>query len=383
MVALALALALAAPTAGEPVLIGLDLEFGHRTSTSATAIKQGALIAIDEVNKAGGVLGGRPLAIVERDNRSNPARGVEDFRELAAMKDLVAVMGGKFSPVFIEQIPLAHELGLPLLDPWSAVDAIIDHGRTPSFTFRLSLRDGWAMPALLDHARTRGLRKIGLLLANTEWGRSNERAARAWLAANPGMSAVGVEYFNFGVTTLGEPYRALRAAGATAIVLVANEPEGAVLVKELAALPASDRLPVLSHWGITGGDFASLCGAALSAVDLVVVQTFTFAGNESPVAARVGAAAKRLFGLAPPEAILSSVGLAHAYDLVHILARAVDLAGSTDRRAVRDALERVRYEQGLVRRYGQPFAPDRHEALRPDDLFMARWNAAGVLVRAR
>jgi len=40
----------------KPVLIGLDLEFGHKTSTSDDAIRRGALVAIDEIDAAGGGL---------------------------------------------------------------------------------------------------------------------------------------------------------------------------------------------------------------------------------------------------------------------------------------------------------------------------------------
>ena len=50
----------AALATGAPVLIGLDAEFGYKDSTSAEAIRQGILLAIEEINARGGVLGGRP-----------------------------------------------------------------------------------------------------------------------------------------------------------------------------------------------------------------------------------------------------------------------------------------------------------------------------------
>jgi len=73
-------------------------------------------------------------------------------------------------------------------------------------------------------------------------------------------------------------------------------------------------------------------------------------------------------------AILSPVGVAHAYDLTHILAKAIDLAGSTRREAVRDALERVPSHAGLIRKYNPPFTPKRHEALSESDVFLARYS---------
>jgi branched-chain amino acid transport system substrate-binding protein len=65
---------------------------------------------------------------------------------------------------------------------------------------------------------------------------------------------------------------------------------------------------------------------------------------------------------------------------MHILAKAINLAGSTDRKAVRDALEKVPTHRGLVKTYSPPFTPARHEALSARELLIARYRADGVLV---
>ena len=92
----------------------------------------GMLIAMEEVNQAGGVLGGRPLKLIERDNKSLPARSLENLKELAGQPDLVAVFGGRFSPTLLESVPLIHSLKLPLLNPWAAADGIVDNGYAPN-----------------------------------------------------------------------------------------------------------------------------------------------------------------------------------------------------------------------------------------------------------
>ena len=118
------------------VYIGLNVEFGHPTSTSDDAIKQGLLVAIDEIHRAGGVLGGRKLELVEMDNRSVPARAVQNNRELAAMPNLVAVFAGKFSTAIIESLPVIHELKLPVMAPWSANNKVIDNGIQSELRFQ-------------------------------------------------------------------------------------------------------------------------------------------------------------------------------------------------------------------------------------------------------
>ena len=123
-----------------PVLLGIDAEFGLKGSTSAQAIAFGARVAVAEINAAGGVLNGRPLELVLRDNRSIPARGVQNMKELAALPDLVAVMGGRFSPVVLDQLPIIQATRLPFLVVWSSADQIIQNRMQPNYVFRLSLR---------------------------------------------------------------------------------------------------------------------------------------------------------------------------------------------------------------------------------------------------
>jgi branched-chain amino acid transport system substrate-binding protein len=361
-------LAAAMTAVGDPVFVGLDLEFGHQTSTSAEAVQRGVELAIAEVNAAGGVLGGRPLEAVVMPNRAVPARGVENFC-------------GKFSPVVLEQIPLLPGLEMPLLDPWAAADGIVDNGQHPNYVFRLSLRDSWAMQTMLEYAASRGLSRVALLLPNTGWGRSNAAAAEAYQRSHADPRIVSTRWFNWGVESLREDYEAFLAAGAQGVIFVTNESPGALLVREVAALPPEKRLPIIAHHGIAGGDLVTLSGPALAQVDLTAVQFFTFVGNARPQARALLAAAEKRYGVQDSGHVLSAGGLAAAYDLTHLLARAVQKAGSTDRKAVRKALEELRAYDGAVKKLPRPFTPDRHDALGPEDLFMARFTADGGLVR--
>ncbi|MDP1653843.1 MAG: ABC transporter substrate-binding protein [Rhodocyclaceae bacterium] len=380
---LVLLLAATAAVAAEkqPVYVGLDAELEYAGSTSAQAIRMGMLIAMEEINRAGGVLGGRPLQLVERDNKSLPARSLANLKELAANPDLVAVFCGRFSPTVLESLPLIHELKLPLLDPWGSADGIIDNGYAPNYVFRLSLRDSWAMPTMLRHAQKKGAQRVGLLLLNTSWGRSNLKAAETYATAHPEIKIVGTQWYNWADKSFLDKYAALKQAGAQAIAFVANHDEAGRLVREMAAMPKAERLPIVSHWGVSGGDFAEDAGPALQEVDYAVVQTYSFIGANTPKAKQVLAAAQRMFGVKDARSLPAPVGVAHAYDLTHILARAIDRAGSTERAAVRDALEQVRDYAGLIKRYPQPFTSERHEALSPEDVFMARYAADGAIVR--
>ena len=376
---LLLATTMAVAAEKKPVYVGLDAELGYAGSTSAQAIRMGMLIAMEEVNQAGGVLGGRQLALRERDNKSLPARALVNLKELAAQPDLVAVFGGRLSPTYLESLPLVHELKLPLLSPWAAADGIVDNGYAPNYVFRLSLRDSWAMPTMLRHAAKKDAKRVGLLLINTGWGRSNQAAAEAYVALHPEIKIVGTQWFNWADKTVLDKYTALKQAGAQAIVLVSIE--ASQLVREVAALPKAERLPIVSHWGISGGSFFEDAGPALQEIDFSLVQTYSFIDAKRPKARQVLAAAQKMFGVKDTRSLAAPVGLAQAYDLTHILARAINRAGSTERAAVRAALEQVRDYEGLIKRYQQPFTPARHEALSLEDVYMGRYAPDGAIVR--
>jgi branched-chain amino acid transport system substrate-binding protein len=317
------------PPLAPPVRIGLDAEFGLDNSTSAQSVELGLRAAIGEINRAGGVLGGRRLELVTRDHRSLPARGIRNIEEFARMPDLVAVFGGRFSPVIIEELPTLKATKTLFMAPWSSADMIVDNGMRPNYVYRLSLRDSLAMPKLLDTARKRGLRRVGLLLTNTSWGRSNLAAAEKFVAANDDLHIVQTAWYNWRDQTLVARYEALRAAGAQAVILVANDDEAAVLVREVAALPKAARLPILSHWGVTGGEFTKQAGPALNQVDFSVIQTFSFFRADKRQLERFMGSLAAVSPIRRIEDIRGPVGVAHSYDLMHILARAIDQAGST------------------------------------------------------
>lgn len=363
----------------KPVYIGLDAEFGYKGSTSAEAIERGILIAIEEINQAGGVLNGRPLALLKRANHSVPARSVANIEELAANPDIAAVFCGRFSPTVLDSLVTIHQARIPMLDPWAAADGIIDNGYQPNYVFRLSLRDNWAMQTMIPYAGVKNAHSIGLLLLNTSWGRGNLKAAEAYVQQHPDYRIVATHWYNWSDESLLEKYLALYQAGAQAVVFVGNPGDAIKLLQAEAGLPLSQRLPIVSHWGVTGGDFAATAGRLLRDVDFSVVQTYSFIGKQDPAALRVLAAAKRLFGVADARHLEAPVGVAHAYDLTHILAKAINLAGVLDRVKIRSALEQIKDYAGLIKTYRQPFSADRHDALSPEDVFIAKYAVDGAI----
>lgn len=365
-----------------PIVLGLHADMSSGSALAGEAIRRGALLAISEINAQGGLLGGRKLELVVRDHHGVPARATEQLPELARMPHLVALLTGLHSPPVIQNLGFIHEHQLIILSPWAAATGLVHHELTPNYTFRVSMDDERVGEFLVAQAFARGHERLAIILEKTGWGRGNEKALTAALARR-GRKPVSVQWFNWADADMEPQLAAVERAGAEALLLVANAPEGAAIVKTVARRPPGSRLPLYAHSGIIGGDFARRAGEALSAVDLRVVQTFSFIGNRSTRVRAATAKYHALFGTRSDEDIFSAAGTAQAHDAVWLLALAIQKARSTERARVRDALEQLGPYEGLVRTYQPAFTPSRHEALSPSDFSMATFNPRGVLVPAQ
>ena len=370
-------------TAAAPVYIGFDGGYGQKSDTSAKAIELGAQIAIDEINARGGVLGGRPLALLIKDNQGLTMRGRDNFVSLAKQQDLIAVLGGKHSPVIVESIPDAQQMKVPYISVWGSANQITDTVTTDSYMFRLSLKDEWGVAALLAQAvKVSTNRKVCVLLPNTAWGRSGERVLRE-KAQVTRANLISVNWYNWGDKEFKTQLDACAESGATVILMIANEPEGAQIVKEIAQKPQNQRLSIVAHWGVTGGDFAALTGNDLDLVDLRVIQTFSFVNNQRPKAMSLSKKVVAAQGVKSPELIHSPVGVVQAYDTVYLLAEAVNQAKSTQGIRVRNALEHLSPYDGAVKRYAPAYTPSNHDALDSRQVLFVRMKPDGAIIPIR
>lgn len=358
----------------EEWIIGLDADMSSGAREGGLAIQQGIELAIAEINTAGGI-NGRRLRLEVRDHRGNPARGIANLKELAQLDHLVAVVGGVHTPVVLAELPFIQKAELIFLDPWAAGTEITENGYQPNYVFRLSVRDEWAGIVILQQAVREGCSHVRLLLERTSWGRSNEKSLSV-AAARLSLKISGIEWFNWKSEVLPALVQRLANHAIECVALVVNTPEGAAIVKAIALLPAAQRPRVYSHWGITGGDFVAQVGLkALNKVQLKYLHTLAFA---SPKTERGKKLLQRyLANYGPATGHNAFNGVAHAYDLVHLLAMAIRRAASSSSAHIQHALENIDEYHGAMKHYQQPFTADNHEALSIEDYLMLSFNPSG------
>ena len=356
--------------AADPIKIGQVAALSGPSAQSGEAMTRGLQIAIDEINEKGGLLKGRKLQLIQRDDESNPPKGLIAARELIFKEKVVAFFGGLDTPVSLAIVPVANREAVPFIGIWAAGTNITQNGAKPNFVFRVSAVDALVDVRLLKHAEKLGSKKAGLILINNPWGESNEKGLKAAAEANKSVAIVGIEKFENNDVDLVPQLTRLKQAGADALILVGNAAPGAQVMKSRERM--GWKVPVVSHWGISGGRFPELAGA--SAGDAQFVQTHSFFGEQNAAGKRlIAALAKKYPEIKGPADIFSPVGTANAYDAMHLLAMAIEKAGATDGNAVREALENLGTYEGLIKTYKQPFTAANHDALGPDDYVMVRY----------
>ncbi len=361
---------------GEPIKIGLVAAITGASALSGESITRGLAIALEEINANGGVMGGRPLELVIRDDESTPAKGVAAARELIEQENVAIVFGGLDSPVSLAMLDVIHELEVPYMGVWAAATGITRNDFNPNYAFRVSANDNVVDSFLTRYVQeTYGVSKVGLVLINNPWGESNEAGFKEW-APEYGLEIVGIEKFNDADTDISPQLTRLKDAGAEALLMVANAAPGAQAMKSLVRINWD--VPVISHWGISGGRFSELAGQ--DAADKVVfVQTYSFYGEQSPVGEKVLAALQEKYTLSGPSDILAPVGIANSYDAMHLVALALETAGTTDGAAVREAFYNIPSFEGLIKTYNKPFTPDNHDALNEDDYILVKWQGNEIV----
>jgi len=362
------------------ILIGLTAELEHPTSAAGHAIRAGIRTAIAEINAGGGALSGRPLELVEREDRGLPARSADNFRELASLPAMAGIFAGASVSLGNDLAKAADSLKTPLMIPWMGADPDPVSESPARYVFRLAISERENLKLILNDSRQRGHRRIGLLLPSNAWGR---RAAREAVAlSKPGdlLSVIEPHWYESASPSLMAPYKAVIDRGADALILIMNESDSRMLLRELAANPEIPRLPYYLHWTAMSGRTALTISPEVKGFDLSVVHPVMPDSRQSAVVLERIATQlpERYSGKVPvPAAALQ------AYDLTRLLAAAIARSGSGDRVAIRGALQNAGEYRGMLKLYRNPYAGGSQDALGATDIAVFRLRSDGSLDNTR
>lgn len=342
--------------------IGASWELTGALSHTGLQIRYAVEVALDEINAAGGILG-QEVTLRAYDDQGEPARAVDNAFRIGEQDNCVVMLGGFRTPNAIALREPLDEMGLPWVGVISAGTRVIEHETGENeWMFRVSMKDRWVAPFLVEQALARAPEgRIGLLYEATGWGQGAVPDVEAAMAEQ-GIELVGSETFNIGDTDMTAQLGRLRDAGAEALVFYGVDRESDGILRSMQRI--GYRPEIVSAWGI-GGQLGNTAGALSDGV--LVAGTFSWWGDLEERPQAVLDAMMERFNLDGPQDLLLPSGTANAYDAIYIIKEALEIAGEFDREKLRDAFYEVSYE-GIVANFDPAFerTMERHDAITPD-----------------
>jgi branched-chain amino acid transport system substrate-binding protein len=320
----------------EPIRIGLVAGLSGRHYDLGVACRNGAQLAVEDVDAAGGI-GGRPLELVVRDDAQDPATARRVVRELIGA-GVVAIVGHCTSAMTEATLPIANEARVLMVAPTVSSTAFLG-------------KDDWLV--LADASGTSTAEGLADYFARTRRGhlvtvvsdRSNRAYAEPWreafravLEAGGGHVAPPVEFTSGEVRSFAELAHQSLAAKPDAVLVIANALDTALLAQQLRKRTSDVQL-LATGWSLT----EDLVRHGGSAVERALFVHKVNPDDARPPAARFRQRYAERFGKSP-----SFAGF-EAYDSVQLLAAA--LARDGTREGLRREILAQRTFQGLTEEF--------------------------------
>ena len=345
--------------AADPIKIGVAGPFTGGSSSMGVSMRDGVRLAVEEINKAGGVLG-RPLLAVERDDEAKNERGVQIAQELISKEKVTAAVGYINTGVALASQRFFQEAKIPVMNNVATGSIITKQfpEQADNYIFRNSAHDSIQAPMIVEEAITRrGFKKVAILADSTNYGQLGRADLEAALTAK-GIKPVAVEKFNIKDVDMTAQLLKAKEAGAEAVLTYGIGPELAQIANGMTKL--GWKVPMVGSWTLSMANYIDNAGPGGEGARMP--QTFI---QEPTTPKRQSFIINYLKTFNPKNARIDSpVSAAQGYDSIYLLAAAIKQANSTDGSKIREALENLKTPvEGVVTTYNKPFSATDHEAI--------------------
>ena len=314
----------------DTIKVGVVVPLTGRYAAGGDQVRNGYLLAVEDINAAGGVeIGGQkvPLELVILDDESDPTKTVQHMETLNADEDIVAYLGGFGSDLHAAAASIAEKNKVPYLGVAFALYNIHQQGYQYLFSpFPKSPALATAYFDVFDSLDPKPT-NIAIFQETTDWG---AELGGAWRqeAETRGYTVVADETYAPGSTDFSDLILKAKDGGAQVVLALPNPPDALTLVKQMkeldfnpgliAIVRGADAVTWPANMGIDG-DYVLLSAGGNPEAN--------FPGGLDMVARHQERFDKGAAGVTAP-----------AYSVIQILADAIQRANSLDPQVIRDAI---------------------------------------------
>lgn len=352
--------------AASPVLAADTIKVGAILAVTGPASFLGAPEAktlemmTEEINKKGGVMG-KKIELIIKDSGASPEKALSFAKQLIEEDKVLAIIGPSTSGETMKIKNVAEE-GKTILLSCAAAEVIVSP--VAKYVFKTPQKDSYAVIKIFEQMKKMKLSKAAVLSSNTGFGKAGKEQIEK-LAPEYGIQIVANEVYDKAATDLTAEVTKVKASDADAIINWSIEPAQSIVVKNARQIGFKGQI-FQSH-GFGNVRYCVACGPAAEGL-IFPAGRLLIAGElpkSNPQKTVLMAYKKDYEGRFREDA--STFG-GHAYDAMIILTKAIEKAHSTDKEAVRTAIENLK---GVVGTGGVfNFSPSDHNGLAMDSFEM-------------
>lgn len=328
----------AAEAAGEPIKIGgLYSVTGGMSSIDAPGLN-GMQLAAKEINEAGGVLG-RPIEIISIDGQTDQTAVTNAVSEMINVHEVVAIGGLNDSTFALAAGPIAQEAGIPFVTAGATLPTLPE--QIGDYFFMTPFGDDAQAFAIADYA-------IDDLGATTAWMLVDQAYDFTTALASffeqrfteRGGEIVLEDTYQSGDTDFSAQIARLQALDSQPDVLFVSAIPNEAGITTRQIREAGLTQPIISGDGFDTPLIAEVAGED---ADDVYYSTHAALDNPDPKVQNFVTAYEEEYGN-PPENAFAALG----YDMMNLIADAIERAGSAEPEAIRDALAETQNFEGVT-----------------------------------
>jgi branched-chain amino acid transport system substrate-binding protein len=321
----------------QDVVIG---EFASLTGSEATFgvnSSNGVELAKEEINNAGGVLGGRRIKIVIEDDQSRPGQPSAAVKKLIANDKVVAVLGEIASSRSLEAGPICQAAKVPMVSPGATNPRVTETG---DYVFRVCFIDTFQGTVMAKFTLdTLHANKIAIMTdVRNDYSVGLTKYFKEYYESHGGKV---VSERSFSGSGTDRDFRAqltaIKVTQPDAIFVPGYYTEAGLIAKQARSLGIKQ--PLL---GGDGWDSPKLSEIGGSAIDGSYFATHFSTQDKNPLVQDFVRKYQAKFKSVPDG--MAALG----YDAMRVLAQAINTAGSTDGAQIRDALTKVQGFDGVT-----------------------------------
>jgi branched-chain amino acid transport system substrate-binding protein len=335
--ALSLPSFLGAQTLPGEVKVGALETLTGDSSVYGLSIKSGLELAFDQINTQR-FLGKTKVKLIVLDEKADKQEGISVMSRLIDEEKVAAVFGPTLSSVAFAADPIAQKAGVPVIGTSTTASGITEMG---DYIFRDSLPQSSFVSAPLEAAKARfQIKKAALIFESTnEYSKSESEVFKAALKSL-GVDLVATESYSHGDTDFRTQLNKLRLRKPDLLVISALAGEAVPVLQQ--AREVGFTVPIVGGNGLNSPNVVKV---AQSAAEGILVGAAWFRDSPNPRSRAFVEEYKAKYGTVPDQFA------AQAYQGAWILATAIKTAGSADRKAVRDALAKIKDLDGVLGKF--------------------------------